>query len=216
VLRLLKEAGSSSVEELAAATGVVPVTMRSHLKALERQGLVCSEPTRGHVGRPRYRFRLTDKAAERLPNRCPSFAAELLHGLRSLAGQRGVDQLLDLAAARHTASHGSSDPSLEARVETAARALEEESGDAGWSYTAGVYRIEDRHCPYWPLAREDESVCRYHAQVVSRIAGRRVNHEQSIARGQPACVFAISERPASPVDVRTLSDGRVGPGANRP
>ncbi|HEY8695075.1 MAG TPA: ArsR family transcriptional regulator, partial [Chloroflexota bacterium] len=67
VLRRLLERGPSTVEELATDLGVVPVTMRSHLIALHKQGLVASEDERGHVGRPRRRFSLTRQAEELLP-----------------------------------------------------------------------------------------------------------------------------------------------------
>src|SRR5205823_13597701 len=103
-----RETGPASVDELARDLGVVPVTMRTHLAALEAQGLVCWQDERGRVGRPRRRYKLTDKAAGLLPHRYPGLTLDLLDSLQSLTGKRGLQQLWDLTAARYAARHASS------------------------------------------------------------------------------------------------------------
>ena len=214
VLNRLLEGGPSTVADLASELGVVPVTMRSHLQALQEQGLVTSEDERGHVGRPRRRYRLSAEAHDRLPNRNGALAADFLAGLQALAGSRGVDQLLDVAAARAASRHA---PALSGRpfadrVAVAADILEKESGRAGWEDAGDRFVIRDYHCPYGELARQRPEVCRYHTQVVARLLGAQVSLEQSIVRGDAHCVFSVARQPVQPpIAVRTLSDGRLAP-----
>jgi DeoR family suf operon transcriptional repressor len=202
--RLLE--GPATIDELAHWAGVVPVTMRGHVKALAEQGLVAGENERGRVGRPRQRFRLTDKARGLLPNRCAGLTAELLEGLQALAGSRGVEQLLDLAAARYAGKP--LEGSLRERVQAAAGVLDQESGRACAEEEDDRFLIRDYHCPYGKVT----AICRYHTQVVTRLVAAPVTLERSLARGDEHCVFAVQHVPLrTAAGVRTLSDGRVAP-----
>jgi predicted ArsR family transcriptional regulator len=215
VLERLLERGPSTVEELAGELSVVPVTMRSHLAALQAQGLVAGEDERGHVGRPRRRFSLTRQAEVQLPSRNGGFAADLLDGLQALAGNRGVDQLLDVAASRYVRRHAAPMAgchTLRERVAATTVVLEQESGRARWEEAGDRFVIRDFHCPYAELARERPDVCGYHTQVVTRLLGATATLEHSIARGEPHCVFTVPQHPLPrPASVRTLSDGRLAP-----
>ena len=212
VLYRLRAGGPATVGELASEMGVVAVTMRSHLHALRAQGLVEGQDERGHVGRPRRRSRVTAQAESMLPNRSAGLAADLLHGLQDLAGRRGVDQLLDLAAARYAAEHAAAvQGSLAERVVAVAGLLQDESGSASWQQEGDRYVIRDFHCPYLQLARERDDICRYHTQVVTRLLGEPATLARTIVRGDRDCVFAVAARPARAAGVRTLSDGRLAP-----
>jgi DeoR family transcriptional regulator, suf operon transcriptional repressor len=214
VLHRVRVRGSATVDELACDLGVVPVTMRTHLAALEAQGLLQSTDERGHVGRPRRRYRLTDKANAALPHGYAGLTADLLDALQSLAGKRGVDQLWDVAAARHAARHSASvaGATLADRVAAVARVLQDESGLADWRQDGDRFVMRDLHCPYAALASERSEVCRYHVQVLTRLLGEPVMLEQSIASGQSHCDFVVSSRPVQrPSAVRTMSDGRPRP-----
>jgi len=212
VLLELKRRSSATVAQLARDLGVVPVTMRAHLKALQEQGLVTAEDERGRVGRPRRRFSLTAAAHDRFPSRASGLAADLLAALQNVAGQRGVYQVLDLAAARCAAARPVTTGALAERVAAATDVLREESGLAEWQPAEGGFVVRDLHCPYWQLAAVRDDVCHYHTQVLTRLVGAPVVLECSIAHGASHCCFRITERGSGPpVGVRTLSDGRLAP-----
>jgi predicted ArsR family transcriptional regulator len=214
VLGRLKERGSATVEELARDLDVVPVTMRTHLAALAGQGLVEAQTERGRVGRPRQRFSLTRQADSLYPNRYAAFAGDLLDSLRALAGARGIEQLLDVTAARQAAEnaghvHGRT---LAERVPLVAEVLCAESGLADWSEETDRFVIRDRHCPYGDLARSRPEICHYHTQVVTRLLGEPVSLDRAIARGDHYCHFSVARGPAQrAAAVHRLSDGRAGP-----
>lgn len=209
--RLLQ--GPATVEQLADELGSVPVTLRGHLTALQEQGLVDAEDERGRVGRPRRWYRLSQNGRDRLPNRNAGLSGDLLECLQTLTSSRGVDQLLDVAAARYAGRHASQTggPSLEERVAAVADVLQQEGGLARWEAEPERFLIRDFHCPYGAAVERPE-ICRYHTQVVTRLVGAPVRLEKSMAEGAPHCLFAVQRGPLrSPAAVRTLSDGRVGP-----
>jgi predicted ArsR family transcriptional regulator len=211
VLDWLLEHGPATVDQLARALGVVPVTMRGHLAALQEQGLVSAEEERGRVGRPRRRYRLTGEAEAQLPNHSDTLAADLLDSLQALAGSRGVDQLLDVAAARCATRHAPqlAAGSLEDRVAAVTNVLRDEGGAARWDDRGDALVIRELHCPYGQLARQRPDVCRYHTQVLIRMLGNPVLLERSMAHGDHHCVFSTPRLPVRRAPaVRTLSDGR--------
>jgi DeoR family suf operon transcriptional repressor len=217
VVERLRERGPSTVDELSRDLGLVPVTTRSHLAALEAQGLVVWSEDRGRVGRPRRRYSLTAKADALLPHAYATFAADVLDSLRSLAGKRGVDQLLDMAAARQAARQagGVAGRALPARVAAVADALRAEGGAADWRQEPDRFVIRDLHCPYAELVSERPEMCRYHLQVLTRLLGEPVTLARSIANGEPWCDFVVPPHPGQRASgVRTLSDGRPGPDAS--
>jgi predicted ArsR family transcriptional regulator len=213
VLHAIERSSGATIQQLADVLGIVPVTVRSHVAALEAQGLVSAEDIRGRVGRPARCYVATDRARQRHGSRSGELVAELLRALESLAGNRGVDQLLDLAATRRTSENGvGPHAKLEERISTATQFLTDEGGDATCSESNSRRVIQDHRCPYLDAALATPAICRFHTQVVTRLLGAPAVLERAIARGDAVCEFVI--RPAEPrmVDVRRLSDGRPAPG----
>jgi predicted ArsR family transcriptional regulator len=210
VLDWLLEHESATVDELAGECGVVAVTMRSHLAALQKQGLLSAEEERGRVGRPRRRYRLSPGAKALLPQRSDGLAGDLLDSLQALAGARAVDQLLDVAAARYAGqASAAAKQSLETRVAAVADVLRAEGGATRWEEAEDRFLIRDFHCPYGELPNSHPEVCRYHTQVLVRLLGTPVLLERSIAQGAAHCLFSVQRLPVRPpATVRTLSDGR--------
>src|SRR5919202_5015884 len=67
LLRQLKCSGPQTAAALAAALGVSAVAVRKHLDALAAEGAVAVEGVRQPVGRPAYRYRLTEAAEAYFP-----------------------------------------------------------------------------------------------------------------------------------------------------
>ena len=69
IVRTLKVQGMSTVNDLADAAEVSPVSVRHHITALQAQDLVVAEEVKHGVGRPYHVFSLTEKAFELYPGR---------------------------------------------------------------------------------------------------------------------------------------------------
>lgn len=93
ILDFLKRRGTATLEELSAALGVVPVTVRNHLNILERDNLVCYQEVRGKVGRPYFLYSLTPAAEDVFPKCYHTLANRLLDCLEHVASEQGTEGL---------------------------------------------------------------------------------------------------------------------------
>ena len=78
ILAVLKRCGPRSVDDLAAALHLAPMTVRQHLTALERDEMVSVAEQRNGAGRPRHLYSLTDLGDSAFPRRYDRFASMLL------------------------------------------------------------------------------------------------------------------------------------------
>jgi predicted ArsR family transcriptional regulator len=78
IITSIKRSGGSTVDELAQALDLAPMTVRQHLAALQRDDLVGAEPVRRATGRPHYVYRLTQRGDDTFPKRYDRLAEALL------------------------------------------------------------------------------------------------------------------------------------------
>ena len=69
VLRTLLTHPRSTINELAEAVGISPISVRHHITSLQAENLVASEDEIHGVGRPRQVFSLTEAGVEQFPTR---------------------------------------------------------------------------------------------------------------------------------------------------
>src|SRR6185312_165585 len=94
IIDLLKVNGAMSVERLAGELEVSKVCVRRHLSLLESDGLVAFEEERHDRGRPRFIYRLTEKAARLFPQIYDEFAKEALAQVRRNFGDDALRRVL--------------------------------------------------------------------------------------------------------------------------
>ncbi|RME06488.1 MAG: winged helix-turn-helix transcriptional regulator, partial [Anaerolineae bacterium] len=82
VLRTLLTRQRCTINELAEAVGINPISVRHHVNKLEASGLVASEEERHGVGRPRLVYFLTEKGMEQFPSRYLRLTIRLLNQLK--------------------------------------------------------------------------------------------------------------------------------------
>jgi predicted ArsR family transcriptional regulator len=82
ILEEIKRTNGATVEELAGASDVSPVTVRHHLNTLQAEGLLETSSVRRKVGRPYYVYSLSPKGHELFPKRYVRLSSRLLDELR--------------------------------------------------------------------------------------------------------------------------------------
>ncbi len=82
VLQTLLSRQRCTINELAEAVNINPISVRHHITRLEAEGLVTSEEERHGVGRPRRLYFLTEDGQERFPSRYLRFTIRLLEQLK--------------------------------------------------------------------------------------------------------------------------------------
>jgi predicted ArsR family transcriptional regulator len=213
ILAHLKRCGDSTVDNLASSFGLARMTVRQHLSALERDGLVRSREERRRAGRPHHVFSLSEQGLERFPRRYDRFAdlalqevsfldAEEIAGLSAEAKKK---LLLSKMAERVFQQHAPrvTGKALDARVAAVADILHEEGGFAEWKADGAAYEIVDYNCVYRRVAESHEDVCDWHLELLGKLLGQSVQCNQFMSKGADCCRFVIAD------DVKSEGTGRT-------
>ncbi|MBC7223700.1 MAG: helix-turn-helix domain-containing protein, partial [Anaerolineae bacterium] len=178
ILEALRARGSATVQELADAVGVTPMSVRYHLQGLQEQGLVAraGEARLGRAGRPQHLYALVSRGS--LPARLDyrTLLATLLEETRTLLGERAFEGWLLGAAARQAAPHAErlAGASLERRLREATGYLSRQGHWAQWHRDEEGLALHCYNCPYHPLPRGFPVLCQMDVAFVSGFLGQPV------------------------------------------
>ncbi|MCC2629799.1 MAG: putative transcriptional regulator [Thermomicrobiales bacterium] len=130
VVTLLRD-GHTTVEDLARALNLTDNAVRTHLSALERDGLVVQSGLRRGVGKPAYTYVLTPDAERLFPKAYGALLQLMLDILAERLPPEALDDLLRDMGHRLAAKQPVPVGDLRARVEDAVGVLGELGGLAG-------------------------------------------------------------------------------------
>lgn len=197
ILEHLNLAGTASVEDLATATSLAPVTMRHHLGLLRDQDLVDFRSRPAGRGRPKHEYHLTVRGKavvvgdphEALANRLVAAAKRWDSG----AARALMTDVGDQIAAEHA---GAEDSGLRDRLLVAARALSDEGFVVRWQTGGeGALHLIVTECPYESLREDHPEVCEMDQRVIERVMGVEVERAGWRLDGDSHCAYCVS--PAS-------------------
>src|SRR5262245_43416801 len=195
IIDLLKANGAMSVGRLAVELEVSKVCVRRHLGLLESDGLVAFEEERHERGRPRFIYRLTDKAARLFPQIYDEFAKEALTAVRRNFGDDALRRVLRSRADELIAQF---EEKLGGRnFDERLKSLTREINAKGYLADArrlkdGSYRLRQRNCPIESVAVAYPQVCEEELRVYREVLGCEVVCECRIADGARKCDFHIA------------------------
>lgn len=196
VITLLRR-GGRTVDDLALALELTDNAVRSHLTALERDGLVRQSGVRRGGGKPAYTYELT-AAAERLFPKADGLLLRLL--LDTLDERLSTEELEDvLRSVGKRAASGSvhKENDFAARVDRAVALLGELGGLAEWSDIDGAVEIRGCSCPLAAAMPGHPAVCRLAAALLTEVIGAPVRDR--CEPGEPSrCRFAVTAPEVSP------------------
>jgi predicted ArsR family transcriptional regulator len=196
LLHALKATGPQSAAVIARRLGVTSTAVRQHLAKLQAEGLVAFEHQVAGVGRPRRRWRLTEKGHGRFPDSHAGLALDLIQTVGRIFGKEGLDELI---AAReqtslelYSARLGSGD--LRRRLRRLA-ALRSEEGYMAEVTTAtdNGFVLSENHCPICVAARACQGLCRSELALFRTVLGPEVEVErvEHILAGARRCAYRI-------------------------
>lgn len=192
----LLRSGGATVDELATALELTDNAVRSHLSALERDGLVEQAGTRRGASKPAFVYRLTRDAERLFPKSDASMLRALLEVLRErFSGQ----QLKDLFARTGYAAAAQLPPaqgSLRDRVQQSAELLGELGGLAEVEELDSAYVIHGFSCPYSAASPDHPAVCQLAAAFLAQYIEAPVEArcQPPVAGAAPRCLFEIQRR----------------------
>jgi predicted ArsR family transcriptional regulator len=192
LLRLLKTCGSQTAGELAAALGVSAVAVRKHLDALEREGALSITLVHQPMGRPAYRYSLTEAA----DGYFPQGHRELLLGMLGALDRedpQAVERLFDTCASDAGGRYRTrlAGKTLPAQVAELARLREEEGYLSSVEHRGATIVMREYHCPIRDVAARYPAACRCEQELFRELLGREVRCSATMLDGAPACVYEI-------------------------
>jgi predicted ArsR family transcriptional regulator len=203
ILTSIKRSGGSTVDELAQALDLAPMTVRQHLASLQRDDLVLAEPVRRARGRPHYVYRLTQRGEDTFPKRYDRLAEALLQEVSRLEADE-IENLAPDDKARlvlHRVADRLADAyvpkvrgrALEEQVAAVTEMLRADGGFAEWEKTESGYVISDYNCLFGHTPLQDGRRCEWHFYILSRMLGPSVRLEPAEGCDRPmaGCRYVI-------------------------
>ena len=198
ILRLLKQRGRATVNELAQALDMTLMGVRLHLVVLDRDGYVRRTTVREKPGRPALVYSLAPKAEELFPKRYDLLAERLLEAIQQYGGDHLSSAIL-ASTARTMAAQLAADvdgDSLAQRVRSVGDVLDKLGGFTSWERVEGGFLLHHHNCLFYAVALRNGGVCSIDHLLLSDLLGERVERRTSLLDGSGSCSFFVPDRPS--------------------
>ncbi|MFU8772150.1 MAG: helix-turn-helix transcriptional regulator [Anaerolineales bacterium] len=194
LLTLLRQR-QCTINELAKAVEINPISVRHHITRLEADGLVVFEEQRHGVGRPRKVYLLSEAGLEHFPTRYLRLTIRLLQQLKDHMPTELVSKLFTDMANDIAEDYAKSMPginlSLEQRLELVKDVLINEGFNVEWEQKDDRYHIREISCPYLHIGQNHPEVCRVDQTLISSLLNVPVEKIQCILDGDSHCTYVI-------------------------
>jgi predicted ArsR family transcriptional regulator len=197
ILKLLKEKGDLTADELAEMLGISSVAVRRHLTKLESDQLVAYDEIQRGMGRPSYVYRLGEAAASYFPRRYEALAAEVLETINDLYGAEAIDAIFRMRSEqiiqlyRHKVTGGT----LRDRLIQLTELREADGYMSTWEEKAdGSFILREANCPIIHVAEGCNSACNYDQVLLRDVLDAEVQRYTHMVKGDGACMYHFKPR----------------------
>ena len=194
ILRTLRSRGRCTVNDLAEASGVSPVSVRHHLANLQADGLIQAEEVRHGVGRPRLVFTLSHNGLDQFPSRYYHLTQRLLAEIKENMPAGQVSTLLSGVAHAMAHTYASElDPlPLPQRLDRLVQLLNEEGFDADIQRDGDTVLIRELSCPYFRMGQQHPEVCMIDQSFIATALSLPVERVTCLLDGDIHCTFSVA------------------------
>lgn len=191
IIALLRR-GERTVNELAEGVALTDNAVRTHLAALERDGLVAFAGVRRGVGKPAHLYALTRNAETLFPRAYSAVLRTLLDVVRGSHTPEEVDRLVAEVGRRLAEAFPRASGDAPARADAAVGVLAELGGVADAHVDGAVATIRGFGCPLREAVEGHPDVCRIAAALLSEVVGRDVTECCDRNGEAPSCRFTFA------------------------
>lgn len=193
ILQTLLRQPRTTINELAEAVGINPISVRHHLTNLQMGGLVASEEERHGVGRPRLVYYLTEAGMERFPTRYLRLTTRLLAQIKEKLPQPVVGEIFSEVAQGLALQHREQMRGLniEQRLDTIKDVLAEEGFVVEWEKRGQEYHIHEITCPYLQVGQNHPEICTVDQILISDMLAVPAEKVSCILNGDAHCTYVI-------------------------
>jgi predicted ArsR family transcriptional regulator len=196
VLQTLLLNNRCTINKLAEAVGINPISVRHHIAKLEAENLVVSQEERHGVGRPRRVYFLTQKGMEHFPSRYVQMSIRLLEQLKQTISSTDVKNLFSKIGEDIVADH--TDPaqlgglSLEKRLDLMQEVLSHEGFIVSWDREGDTYHIHEISCPYIHIGQTHPEICALDQTIISKVLAVPVEKIKCVLKDGEHCTYTVN------------------------
>ncbi len=198
VLRSLLLNQKRTVNELAEAVDINPISVRHHVTKLEAEGLIVSEEERHGVGRPRLVFTLTPKGMEQFPQRYLQLTLRLLEQLKSSLPEKVLGNIFkevaEGIAEDLTHDINLEDLDLKERLELLQEVLTAEGFMVEIQEEEGNFYIVEASCPYHHVGEDYPEICVVDQELIAHFVASTPKRVECILDGDKQCKYLIRDK----------------------
>jgi len=193
ILQTLLRRPKITINEIADAVGINPISVRHHLTNLQMEGLISSDEERHGVGRPRLVYSLTQDGMEKFPTKYLQLTTRLLSQMKETLPGPAVAQLFsqiaeDLAKEYSDQMHGMD---MEERLDFVKEMLAQEGFTVEWEKKGDDYQIHEISCPYYQIGVAHPEVCTVDQTLISKMLALPASKVQCILDGGAHCTYVV-------------------------
>ena len=193
-MRLLKESGRSTVDDLSRALGLTPVTVRHHLDILRGEGLVAAPLVRRRKapGRPQHVYTLTEDAGKHFPKSYDHLASMMLTELRSLLSPEDLEGMMERIGLRIAGqAELPPDADTQTKLVSIVAYLNERGYLASWEEEEDAYLLHVANCPFEQVSILHSEVCVVDMTMLTCLLGRAPERVTWASQTDRQCTYII-------------------------
>lgn len=193
ILQTILRQPRRTINELAEAVSINPISVRHHLTNLQMEGLVSAEEERHGVGRPRLVYALTEEGMEKFPTRYLRLTTRLLAQMKESMPGPVISQLFSQMAEdlANEYSERMSGLSMEERLDFVKEMLGEEGFTVEWEKKGNQYQIHEITCPYYQIGVAHPEVCTVDQALISKMLAVPASKIECILSGGTHCTYVV-------------------------
>lgn len=193
ILQTLLRQPRRTINELAEAVGINPISVRHHLTNMQVEGLVVAEEERHGVGRPRLVYFLTEDGMEKFPTRYLRLTTRLLQQVKETMPGPVVSKLFNRIAEDMASDYSEQIQGLgmEERLDFVKELLAEEGFTVEWEKKGSQYQIHEISCPYYQIGLNHPEVCIVDQTLISKMLALPAEKVQCILTGAAHCTYVV-------------------------
>jgi predicted ArsR family transcriptional regulator len=197
VLQTLLSRQRCTINELADAVEINPISVRHHIARLEAEGLVTSEEERHGVGRPRRLYFLTEQGIEHFPSRYLKLTIRLLEQLKGSMPESMVNSLFTQMAQDMAMEYQAEARNLnmEQRLDLVTTMLSDEGFTVEWEKQGEQYLIREISCPYYRIGQNHPEVCAVDQTLISTVLSVPAEKVNCVLNGDAHCTYLVAHQP---------------------
>lgn len=195
VLKHLLNHQRSTINELAKAVKINPISVRHHISRLEQDGMVRSAEERHGVGRPRRVYFLTESGMEHFPGRTIRLTNRILDELKNTLPAEQFSKIF-AGMASQAASDLPSEAELgkmglDQRLKLMKSWLNKEGFGAHVSRNEKEVIIKETSCPYFYVGQSHSEVCSIDRKLIARALSVDPQRTSCLLSGDSHCTYVI-------------------------